>query len=200
MRKIGQKLKRCGKKYQKAILAFAIIFVIGVIIGGVISGLINADKLESVRQSVNLQSVADYNGSFVAAVWGGLKKYIFPLVLVLFFGFFAVCIPLIFAEVAIKGVKIGFSIGVMTRLFGLKGFGYAVCSTVFQNLIFIPCLIILAVISVRNALGVKREKKKKFKRIGKFGIVALGGVFLIALLCGVCEGTAAKYMIAGFFR
>lgn len=204
MRKYRRKIGNFARSYKRAIIIMGLVLALGLILGSVYAATINGDKLnETESLSESALSVYDAQAEERFLVFtSAVKSDIIPLMLVWVFGLSSIFIPFIFAEILVRGFKMGFSVGVMVRLFKLRGLFLAVSSTFIQNVFFIPVFIMLAVYSIKSAVKFKKLRKLKDKagkrKILVQNIVVLSGIALTAVFCGVAEGYASTYLVRFF--
>ncbi len=192
MKKYRRRFKDFITDYKKPMIVVMLILVFGVTAGSVCGAFIDADRLDKIKTVYKalIQNRGETGESFYVFL-SAFKADLLPLSLVWFFGISHFFIPFIFGEVLLRGFKIGFSLGVLIRLFSLQGLGVSISVTLLQNLIFIPAFIGLAVYSIQNAVKLKRIRKSGNKSDRKKIIVEntiiLCGVLIIAGLCGAVE-------------
>jgi len=82
-----------------------------------------------------------------------------PIILgVWFLGLTMIGIPLILIIDIVKGYTIGFTIGFMANTLGAKGAGISLLMVLPQNIIYIPCIIMVSVIAMEFSLSILRDK------------------------------------------
>lgn len=119
---------------------------------------------------------------------------------------FSICIiafPLVFLVIGIRGFVLGFTVGFLIENLGYKGILFSIVSILPQNIIIIPALITLCVISVRFSTTVIKNrrnkryiKKENFRIFLKYTIVCV--ILFIALLVGsIIEGYVSPVFLKG---
>lgn len=129
------------------------------------------------------------NCKTIAAVW---------ILAISIYGF-----PLIFLMSGVRGFALGFTIGFLIENIGYKGILFTVVSILPQNLIIIPVIICLCVVSIdysmeviKNRKANKYIKKEKFRNFVKYNLVLLF-LFLIAVLGSLVEGYISPIFLKG---
>lgn len=155
-------------KDQLSLYVFVfVLFVVGVVFGAL---MINAltlgqqqDLSEDVRQFiVHIQNGTLQQGSetFTDRAWFQAKW----LLLVWVLGFTVVGMPFVLALDFLKGVLVGFAIGMLVREFAWKGLVFALASVAPVNLIAVPAFLIASVAAVTFAVQVVKNRL-----LGRFG-------------------------------
>ena len=123
---------------------------------------------------VQKQEINTYLSDFTTSLKNGsevdhlqlLKKSIINnIILVLFMWFVGstvIGIPFVMGMVAFRGFCLGYTISSIIAIWGTgKGMLFFVTSLLLQNLIFIPCLIALAVSGIKLYKSIIKDKRKE---------------------------------------
>lgn len=158
-------IKEHIKKNIKEYLAVCIIFVIGIIIG--VMFINNADEEQK-------NQITQYLGNFTQALntdyqidVGGLLKssIISNLILAVslwFIGSTVIGIPIVYIIIGIRGFCLGYTISsIMITYTMWKGILFSFCSLLLQNIIFIPCILALAVSGIRLYKSIIKDKRRE---------------------------------------
>lgn len=149
------------KEYFSVLLVFLISVLIGVII-------INNSSEEQILQ------INDYINSFINT----LKEYedidktnlfiealtnnAYMVLALWFVGSTVIGMPLIYGIIAYKGFCLGYTISsCITALGTWSGAIFSICSILLQNLIYIPCLIAIAVSGIRLYKSIMKDKRRE---------------------------------------
>jgi stage II sporulation protein M len=110
--------------------------------------------------------------------------------------------PIILITLLIKGYALGFTFALMANILGGKGIGISIIALIPQNLLFIPCLIIFASITLQVSISklkskfgenfdLKQNIKASFNLLLLISIVLLMGVVVEAFV----TPTILRYII-----
>lgn len=89
--------------------------------------------------------------------------------------------PIIFAVLTYKGITIGFTVAFFMEKMQMKGLGIAISSILPQNIVFIPVLIIAALIGLGFSFEILFKKEGVHRR-GYFQVLS-GYCIMFILLC-----------------
>lgn len=193
---------------EKNMMTYIISFLcigIGVVLGVYsIKYMQSADK-GNINQWLNtaISSLQTKDIGLKALFVESLKNYL-PLVFALWFlGLTIIGIPFIIIIDLIKGYTLGFTFSCIISNYAMKGFGAAMFGVVLQNLIFIPCIVFLSVLSMEFSRSILRDKTMILDRSTFLSCVlnytlVYGVVFLIMLVGSGLETVVAPRMIKYF--
>lgn len=145
---------------------------------------LSKSDLNNYFQNFTQRLVVDninYNNVFVQAI----KNNIPILLAIWFLGLTIVGIPIILILLGIKGFSIGFSASFLIRALGLKGVWVILIGLLPQNIIYVPCLVWLSVLSIKFSLEVFNERNEKrwtnsiWVRIASFSLFFLIGCIIM---------------------
>ncbi|MBO5348466.1 MAG: stage II sporulation protein M [Clostridia bacterium] len=169
-----------------------IIFLIGIIIGVMllnsssqenqqtISGYIN----EFTSSIKNQEYTIDQKKLFAKSVVSNLKI----AVMIWIAGSTIIGIPLVYGSLAYKAMCIGYSISaIIATMEKSKGIIFSLSSMLLQNIIAIPCILALAVSSIKMHRSImKQHNKENIKseiyRHTMFSIIMMIGLFISSLI------------------
>ncbi|MCI9177908.1 MAG: stage II sporulation protein M [Clostridia bacterium] len=180
------------KDNLKAYLIVSSILLIGIILGVLFVNSLPQEKSQEIQTYLTdfTTSVKDGN-----AIDNGqlLKKSItnniILTLLMWFVGSTVIGIPIVLGIVAFRGFCLGYTISSVIAVWGIgKGTLFFVCSMLLQNLIFLPCMLALAVSGIKLYQSIMKDKRKeniKFEifRHTIFSII----IFLFLLLSSFIE-------------
>ena len=142
-----------------------IIFMLGLIIGIVVVN--NAQDAQKAE-------INDYINTFINDLKNGAKIDYFKLlktsfgnnfftVLILWFMSSTVIgIPIVYGEIGYKGFCLGYTISSVVATLGTgKGILFVITSMLLHNIIFIPCLLLLAVSGINLYKSIIRDRRKE---------------------------------------
>ncbi|MCG8501767.1 MAG: stage II sporulation protein M [Firmicutes bacterium] len=105
---------------------------------------------------VNMQDI-DHLELFKVSMFNNIKT----VVLLWILGITVIGIPFILIIIGIKGFVIGFTVGVMMKVLSTRGIFFSLVGILPQNLIMIPCYIVLGIVCINFSLSLVRSQVKK---------------------------------------
>lgn len=155
--------------------------------------LVSSFKATLVSGQINSSQI------FVHSLLVNLKTLIIIwLLAVSVFGF-----PVIFLTAGARGFSLGFTIGFLIENIGYKGILFCIVSILPQNLVIIPVLLALCVVSIsysvdiiRNRKANKYVKKEKYKLFLKYNMVLIL-LFIIMMFGSLIEGYISPIFLKG---
>ena len=195
MRKYKKRFLGFAGAYKRALFLSCLFLVFGCILGSVFAYCAQMDRLSETYNSINL--IFPNGGNIIIDRFSIFKDaflYSFlSLLFVLVCSYSVYLIPFLYIKLISEGIKIGFSSGVIVKLFGIKGFIFSGVSTLMQNVLFIPALVFAVVYSTALAIYRRKNRIKKLTNNVKGKVKLFFCVIIIALVCGATEG----YFIPG---
>lgn len=110
----------------------------------------------SIASSKNLKTIS-YNQVFFETIKNNLPV----LAAIWFLGLTMIGIPATLIIDVLKGYTIGFTVSFFVNSMGIKGIWFSLVSVMPQNIIYIPCIIIASVISMRFSILLVKDNEKK---------------------------------------
>jgi len=169
------------KENLKAYIIISFILLIGIILG-----IIFINHMTDSQS----QEVKNYLTNFINSLKSGstidngqlLKKSIgnnlFLVLFMWFVGSTVIGIPIVIGMVAFRGFCLGYTISASVAVFGTgKGI-----SMLLQNLIFLPCMMALAVSGIKLYKSIMKDKRKENIKFEIFRHTIFSLIILIALL------------------
>lgn len=149
----------------KAYIIVSIILLIGIILGVILINNMNEVQKQEISTYLSDFTTSLKNGSEVDHLQLLKKSIINNIILVLFMWFVGstvIGIPFVMGMVAFRGFCLGYTISSIIAIWGTgKGMLFFVTSLLLQNLIFIPCLIALAVSGIKLYKSIIKDKRKE---------------------------------------
>lgn len=152
-------------KNIKIYTILVIIFILGLIIGIIVVN--NAQDAQKAE-------INDYINTFINDLKNGAKIDYFKLlktsfennfftVLILWFmSSIVIGIPIVYGEIGYKGFCLGYTISSVVATLGTgKGILFVITSMLLHNIIFIPCLLLLAVSGINLYKSIIRDRRKE---------------------------------------
>ena len=145
--------------YFITILSFTIGICAGAFTVNALDG-IQAEELYAYLEDffyiINGQNI-EHGALFRLSLYNNIKM----VLLLWLFGITVVGIPFILITIGIKGFGIGFTVGCLIKSFSFQGILFTFLGILPQNLIMIPCYIILAIVCINFSLSMLNNRKNK---------------------------------------
>lgn len=167
--KILDLVKEHIRKNIKEYLTVAIVFLIGIIIG--VMFINNVDESQKTQ-------ITDYLGNFTNSLntdyeidtQGLLENSIISNLLLAislwFIGSTVIGIPIVYVIIGIRGFCLGYTISSIMITYSMwKGILFIICSLLLQNIIFIPCILALAVSGIKLYKSIIKDKRRENVKI-----------------------------------
>lgn len=163
--KIPNIIKEHIKKNIKEYLIVSIVFLIGIIIG--VMFINNADEnqkiqigeyLNSFTEALNTDYKIDTNNLLKSSIINNLL-----LALALWFiGSTVIGIPIVYIIIGVRGFYLGYTISSIMLTYTMwKGIFFTICTLLLQNIIFVPCILALAVSGIKLYRSIIKDKRKE---------------------------------------
>lgn len=110
--------------------------------------------------------------------------------------------PLIFFAIGIRGFILGFTVGFLIQNVGYKGILFSIISILPQNLIYIPILMVIGVVSINYSVFLIKNKKakyvknQKFRTFLKYSLLVLS-ISVLLLFGSLVEGYLSPVFLKG---
>ena len=162
-------LEHLHTNFKEYIIAFAI-FIIGIVLGMVFLNNLSIEQktdmsqyfsstISSLKENTQIDTLSLLNDS--------LKNNIFLCMLMWFAGSTIIGLPLVFGIVAFRGFLLGYTISAVTAILGTgNGMLFTITTMLLQNIIFIPCILALAVSSARLCKAILKDRRKETIKYG----------------------------------
>lgn len=151
--------------------------------------------LEDFFNIINGQSI-DYGAVFKLSIYNNLKF----VVLLWLLGITVIGMPFILIFIGIKGFAVGFTVGFLINSFNFQGVLFVLMGILPQNIIMVPCYIILGTICIHFSLDLVQLTKNK--RYGKQDLRARFfsySTFVILIFITLMVGSIVEAYIAPVF-
>ena len=182
-------------------IVMVLILVIGIILG---TFYINNTKTEQK------QEISEYINWFVEDTYSGmeidfknlLRTSIFNnLITVIFLwisGLTVIGMPIIYLIIAIKGFCMGYTISAIIGSIGTwDGIKFVISTMLLQNLIILPCILVLAVSGIKLYKSIIKDKRRENIKIEIFKYTIVATVIaLISVLAAIVE----TYVSSNIFK
>lgn len=184
-------------------------FSIGLAIGGfTIKSLGDGDKQELLTYMNSFFKVySEESVSGLTVFFQSAKNNFFSILIIWVLSLTIIGVPAALIVVGFRGFILGFSVGFFIDSMGLKGLIFSLIGITLQNIVYIPCLLITAALSLTFSMSViKRKKGKNFYGQKNEGVLSysmiIGIIFLVTLIGSLVEGFISPLIIkllSGYF-
>ena len=183
-------------------IAMALILVIGIILGTFYINNTNIAQKQEISEYINCFLEDTYNGDMEINFNNLLRTSIFNNLIIVFFlwvsGLTVIGMPIIYIIISIKGFCMGYTISAIIGSIGIwDGIKFVISTMLFQNLIILPCILVLAVSGIKLYKSIIKDKRRDNIRfeIFKYTIVAIV-IALISVLGAMVE----TYISSNIFK
>ena len=162
-------LEHINSNFKEYIIAFAI-FIIGIILGmTLLNNLSDLQKAEmsqyisgtidSLKGNTEIDTIALLKNSIINNVWICLLMW--------FVGSTIIGLPIVYGIVGFKGFSLGYTISAVIAVLGTgNGMLFTITTMLLQNIIFIPCILALAVSATRLCKSILKDRRKETIKYG----------------------------------
>lgn len=162
--KIKQVLINYLYNNKKEYILVVLLFIIGIIIGVIFINKSTVLQTEEVTTYINEFVLRVKSNNEIDRIALFKTEFFSNLVLVLimwFVGSTVVGIPIVYAVLVYKGFCLGYTISSIMMTLGTKGIAFSICSMLLQNIIWIPCILALAVSGISLYKSIMKDKRKE---------------------------------------
>lgn len=148
------------REYSSLYMFILVLFVMGVICGSVIVNSLSFTQKEDLLYYLSRFFGQVKDGSIASSYQmflESLKHNIQYISLIWILGISIIGFPLILLLLFLKGTVIGFSVGFLVNAMGWEGFRVALVSVLPQNIILVPVMIFITVLSLVLSTNIIRR-------------------------------------------
>lgn len=174
------------KDNLKAYIIVSIILLIGIILGVFFVNNLSQENKQEVQEYLTsfTNSVKDgasiNNGQLLQKSIGSNLAF---TILMWFVGSTVIGIPIVFGIIAFRGFCLGYTISSSIAVWGMgKGILFFITTMLLQNLIFIPCMLALAVSGIKLYQSIMKDKRKENIKFEIFRHTMFSLIILILLM------------------
>lgn len=157
------------RKNIKEYLAVAIVLLIGIIIGVIFINNVDesqktqiTDYLGNFTNSLN----TDYEIDTKALLKNSIISNLLLAISLWFIGSTVIGIPIVYVIIGVRGFCLGYTISSIMITYSMwKGILFIICSLLLQNIIFIPCILALAVSGIKLYKSIIKDKRRENVKI-----------------------------------
>ena len=174
------------KENLKAYIIISFILLIGIILGIIFINHMNDSQSQEVENYLTNFINSLKNGSTIdngQLLKKSIGNNLFLVLFMWFVGSTVIGIPIVIGIVAFRGFCLGYTISASVAVLGTgKGILFFVTTMLLQNLIFLPCMMALAVSGIKLYKSIMKDKRKENIKFEIFRHTIFSLIILIALL------------------
>lgn len=199
LKKISDTLSVYITKNKVLFIFCTLIFLLGLAVGAQFLKFVPEADFLNIRAGMDtyfsvseIQSVSKWDSALSC-----LGKNLSTIFLIWISGFFVFLIPVIFLQLFLKGLRLGFSVAFLCGMYGAKGISFSFVQVLAGNFIFVPMIIFFSVYSIKFARKTYRLKpwiKKRREYITNFEVIFL----LLVITVGMAMFYG--YVLSPFFK
>lgn len=163
--KLGGLITNHIKDNLKSYMIISLILLIGIILGVIFVNNMNETQSKEVRTYLTDFINALKNGSTIdngALLKKSIGNNLLLVLFMWFVGSTVIGIPIVIGMVAFRGFCLGYTISAGIGVWGTgKGILFFASTMLLQNLIFIPCMMALAVSGMKLYKSIMKDKRKE---------------------------------------
>lgn len=199
---LNERITRNIKENIGVYFIIILFFSIGLAVGGfTIKSLGSGDKQELLAYMNSFFKIYSGESASGFTVFMQSAKNNFLSILIMWIlSLTVIGVPALLIVVGFRGFILGFSIGFFIEGMGLKGLVFSLVGIIPQNIIYIPCILVAAALSLTFSISVIKKKRSKgfYGQSGSMVIpysMTIGIIFLITLLGSLVEGFISPLII-----
>lgn len=172
----------------KEYMLVIIVLLIGVIIGIIVINNVDDNQKNEIQNYINGYTNSINECKTVDKINILKSAFLNNLILVIsltFIGSTVIGIPIVYVIVAYKGFCLSYTIASLIAVLGTwKGMLFSIFSLCLQNLIYIPCIIALAVSGIRLYKSIIKDKRRENIKLEILRHIMFSSLIGILLLLG----------------
>lgn len=172
----------------KEYFAVIIVLLIGIVIGVMALNNSNDNQREEIRNYINqfISSISENQNINRFELFKNIiiSNFIF-IIAFIFVGSTVIGVPIVYAFVAYKGFCFSYSVSAIIAILGNnKGLIFAIFAIFLQNLIYIPCILALAVSGIRLYKTIIKDKRRDNIKLEILRHIIFSSIIGIVFLIG----------------
>lgn len=177
-----------GKEHAHLYAFVGALLLVGAVFGSLLVNALTLDQQQQLGEELGayLTSLGRNETSDAAAFRDSFLFYAKWLALIWLCGLSVVGLPGVFVLNFLKGMLIGFAVGLFVREMAWKGMLFSVAAMAPHNILAVPALLIASVSAIRFAKYVVRERlfRKRGRLLPAFRSHSVVALAMLAVLCG----------------
>ena len=149
----------------KEYFVVSIIFIIGVIIGVIFINKVSElqrDEITSYLSTFKTELEADKSVDEAKLLFDSIKMNMLLAIFLWFMGSTVIGISIVYLTICFRGFCLGYTISSIILTFGIgKGMLFLFSSIFLQNILFIPCILALAVSGMKLHNSIMEDKRRE---------------------------------------
>ena len=170
----------------KEYVIISIIFLIGIIIGVIFINNVSEEQSAEINSyiSSSIKNLKDNNNvNELALLKDSIKKNCVLAIFLWFMGSTVIGISIVYLTICFRGFCLGYTISSIILTCGTgKGILFLFSAVLFQNILFIPCIIALAVSGMRLHNSIMKDKRRENIKLEILRHTLFSGFLLIFLI------------------
>lgn len=192
---------------KKEYIIVTLIFITGIFLGVLFVNNIQENQKNEIISYINNfieKFKLTENIDSIKLLKNSILQNIFVAVAIWFFSTTVIGIPLVFGIVLYRGFSLGYTISTCVISLGMsKGLAFILLSLFFQNIIFIPAILALAVSGFKLYKSITKDNKKEnikveFIRHTVFSLIMLIALIISSFIEVFVSTNILKYVIKYF--
>lgn len=193
----------------KTYLILIIIFFIGLILGIMFINNVNIDEQKGISESI-VGFINNINENYKISKTGILaetiKNNLISFIVLWLLGCMIIGTPFIYCFITYKGFCLGYTISAVIASIGTgKGILFVITVLLFQNIIYIPSYLAVAVSGIKLHKNIMIDRKKEDIKISIlkhsiFSVMLLGIIFVGTIVESYVSSTAMEILSKNFFN
>lgn len=190
MKKIIENIQEVMRENKMTFLCILLFFLVGIVLGSyTVYYMSDFNKVEIGNYFNNfMEFIKTNNISYSKIFLDSILNIIPMIIIIILLGYTILGAPFILIIDLAKGYVLGFTFSLLVSIMGGKGAALLGLGLMLQNLIFIPCLILISIVAVKNSIlklkdGISKERNR-FDCINK-NYINIQSILSIILIVGI---------------
>lgn len=154
MKNIIKKIQSIIAENRTLFLWILLFFLIGIVLGSyTVYYMSDTGKVEMGGYFTNfLKFIKSSNVDYTSILINSIKSIVPIIAIIIIFGFTLIGFPFVLLLNLIKGYILGFTLALVITVLGASGIGVVFTSLVLQNIIFVPVIILISILSMKSSI------------------------------------------------
>ncbi|MEA1960221.1 MAG: stage II sporulation protein M [Bacillota bacterium] len=196
---VKQRMKDHIKRNRWQYVLITLIFVLGIIMGDYkvtdLEGGVKSQLLTLIDSYLTGEISQGIDGKTI--LFSSFLNQAKGIIAIWFLGLTVIGMPIILGLVFLKGYSLGFTVGFLVQEKAGIGIVVTILSILPQNLVYLPILIICAVVGVNFSVYIARGKQDRSVPLG--GVLVTYTLLILICLCIVFMGAFIEAYLSPWF-